>query len=121
MAKHPGGRPAHFTNAEDLEKGIESYRADCIEKEKNPTITGLAYFLGFSDRHSFYDYEKRGKFSHTIKRARLWIESIYESKLFEGSPTGAIFALKNFGWKDKQETEHSGTLGVQIVDDIPKS
>jgi hypothetical protein len=102
------GRPAAYKTAEELENKIEEYRLDCIAKESNPTITGLAYFLGFSDRRSFYDYEKKEKFTHTIKRARLWIESIYESRLFSQSPTGSIFALKNFGWKDKTELEHSG-------------
>ena len=114
MAKNKGGRPSTFKTVEELENRIEEYRQECIEKESNPTITGLAYFLGFSDRHSFYDYEKREVFSHTIKRARLWIESIYESRLFSNSPTGPIFALKNFGWKDKTEVDMNGKL------DIPK-
>ena len=43
------------------------------------------------------------EFSYTIKRARLLIEILYEEQLQKGSPTGAIFALKNFGWKDRQE------------------
>ena len=29
-----------------------------------------------------------------------------------GNTTGAIFALKNMGWKDKSEVEQSGGLAI---------
>lgn len=32
--------------------------------------------------------------------------------------TFIIFALKQLGWTDKHELEHSGEIGVKIVDDI---
>lgn len=82
------------------------------------TITGLAYHLGFESRQSFYAYEDRPEFSYTIKRARLFIENDYEKQLQIGNTTGAIFALKNFGWRDKIETEHSGGVefkGFKVV------
>jgi len=109
------GRPLKYKTPEELEAAIDEYKIKCDETEKPYTITGLAYFLGFTDRRSFYDYEKRGAFSYTIKRARMWIESQYEERLHGNSPTGAIFALKNFGWKDKQELEHSGETSHKIV------
>ena len=31
-----------------------------------------------------------------------------------GNTTGAIFALKNFDWKDKQEVEQSGGITVKF-------
>src|SRR6478609_132401 len=101
------GRPRIFNSADELEKAIQDYF------DKNPgnyTITGLALNLGFESRQSFYDYEKEGEFSYTIKKARLTVEAFYESKLLSNNSTGAIFALKNFGWKDKQDVEHSGTM-----------
>jgi hypothetical protein len=101
-------RPAHFDSAEELQAQIDQYFADT--PIKNQTITGLALFLGFESRQSFYDYEE--KFSYIIKRARLHIEHAYECKLSEGQPTGAIFALKNMGWKDKSEHEHSGNMAI---------
>lgn len=79
-----------------------------------PTITGLCYYLGFESRQSFYDYEKRERFSYTIKRARLFMEKEYEEMLASGNTTGAIFALKNFGWNDKQEVEHSGGINISL-------
>lgn len=69
------------------------------------TITWLVLYLGFANRKSFYDYEAKPLFSHTIKRARTFIEMEYEEMLSLGNHTAAIFALKNFGWKDIQTHE----------------
>lgn len=86
-----------------------------------PTITGLALHLGFCDRQSFYDYEKYDGYSYTIKKARTFIEKHYEEMLQTGNTTGAIFALKNFGWKDKQEVDYQGdappVVKIQYVTD----
>jgi hypothetical protein len=70
-----------------------------------PTITGLCIYLGFASRQSFYDHEKRDGFSYTVKKARMFIECEYEEQLQNGNVAGAIFALKNMGWKDKQELD----------------
>jgi hypothetical protein len=102
--KSNAGRPPLFKTDEELQGMITKY----FEQDNiKPTITGLALFLGFCDRHSFYDYEKREEFSHTIKRARALIETVYETLLHSNSCTGAIFALKNFGWKDKTEVDQT--------------
>jgi len=102
MAK--AGRPSEYNNPDELQKRIDAY----FDSNEKYTICGLAYDLGFESRQSFYDYEKRDKFSYIIKRARLRIEGYYESLL--GKPGGAggpIFALKNMGWTDKSEVEHN--------------
>jgi len=106
------GRPAKYETAEDLQKACEEYIS------ANPgrmTITGLAMWLGFCDRQSLYDYEKREEFSCIIKSARLAVENDYELALRSSSCTGAIFALKNMGWRDKTETELSGKVGIDQV------
>lgn len=128
-----GGRPPRFESVEDLDKQIQEYFDSCEYKEtpsENPdeppaiqygdtiTITGLAYFLGFESRQSFYDYEGKKEFSYSIKRARLAIESNYEKKLSASSPAGAIFALKNFGWKDTQEIKHDIPKGIFNIDPL---
>ncbi len=121
-----GGRPAHFETDDLLQSKIEEYFIYIKgEKKKsktgretkfwarypeNATVTGLALYLGFESRQSFYDYEKNEQFSYTIKNARLRVEAAYEQQLLSYHATGAIFALKNFGWSDKQEVEHSGGL-----------
>lgn len=115
------GRPPIFESPEAMQKMILGYLESCnpIEEKdgeetitfKSPiTITGLCLYLGFESRQSFYDYEKNEDFSYIIKRARLVIENAYEEGLFYKSPTGPIFALKNMGWHDKTETEHSGEI-----------
>ena len=38
------------------------------------------------------------------------VENRYEKALSQQGPTGAIFALKNMGWNDKQEVQHSGGI-----------
>ena len=99
--ENKGGRPPKFETAEQLKQACDEFIAN------NPgklTITGLAMYLGFCDRQSLYDYEKRPEFSCIIKEARLAVENDYELSLRTASVTGAIFALKNMGWRDKVET-----------------
>ena len=107
-------RPRHYDTAEEIQEAIDKYFSVCLIDEKPPTITGLAYDLGFESRQSFYKYETEGEFSYTIKRARLRIESQYEQNLSGTAATGSIFALKNFGWKDKTETELTGQGGTPL-------
>jgi hypothetical protein len=117
--KHPWWRPLKFKNSLELEDKINEYfnwgcrvKKYVVKKGKDyteielpiPTITWLALFLWFESRQSFYDYEERPEFSYTIKRARTFIEMEYEEML-RINPTWAIFALKNFWWKDKQEID----------------
>jgi hypothetical protein len=111
-----GGRPPLFEDPKVLEDQIEAYFndpdheyqevGDTIWQKKPITITGLALWLGFESRQSFYDYEKHDKFSYIIKKARLRVEQEYEAKLSRNNPTGSIFALKNMGWKDTSEIKH---------------
>jgi len=97
------GRPAKYNKAEELDEKINEYFANKDIPIK--TITGLVLFCGFCDRQSFYAYEKKEEFSHSIKDARTRIENVYEKRLQGNNCTGSIFALKNFGWIDKTETD----------------
>lgn len=121
----PAGRPPVFKTDNDLKEKIQGYYEEIKEKKENPTITGLALFLGFESRQSIYDYEKKGKFSYTIKRARLKIENAYEQGLHGTASTGCIFALKNFGWTDRQDINTTNTtynveLSKDEVSDLNK-
>jgi len=99
------GRPPKYDNVKSLIKKIDEYFENLKSEKKNPSITGLALYLGFESRQSFYDYEKHEEFSYVIKKARLQIENFYEEKLLSRNTVGAIFALKNMGWSDKQEIQ----------------
>jgi hypothetical protein len=110
-------RPPIWDNPEEFEKEVDKY----FSENQQPTWTGLANYLGFESRQSLQDYKDKPGFSYSIKKALLRIEEQYEGlAIYSKNPTGAIFALKNFGWKDKQEidqkTEHSGGISISWQD-----
>jgi hypothetical protein len=110
----PAGQPPKYKTAQELQDKFDNYVVECLELEKRPTISRAAYELGFASRQSLYDYESNPKFSYTIKRIKLFIESIYEENVEKGA--GFIFALKNFGWTDKTEVESTNLYpqGIEI-------
>lgn len=120
-----------YKTDKELKKAIEEYFKNVNDLDENPTITGLAYHLGFESRQSFYHYEQYEDHLYTMKRARLKIESLYENRLFGTTPTGAIFALKNLGWDDKQQIDNThsskdgGPVEISVIErvivDAPKN
>ena len=72
------------------------------------TLTGVCIHLGIY-KDTFYNYGRRDGFTDMINMARMKIENSYEVSLKRYGRAGDIFALKNFGWRDKQEVsvEHS--------------
>jgi hypothetical protein len=138
-----GGRPPVFKSPKALAKKVDAYfiyiqgeykeikhrlkdpqtGKVTVEKEmvevrppENATITGLALYLGFVNRRSLDDYEERGdEFSGVVARARARVEYSYEQRLYFRDSQGAVFALKNMGWKDKQEIESTNrNLNVNV-------
>jgi DNA-packaging protein gp3 len=103
-----GGRPATWTDPIEFSQWVDEY----FNTSKSPTWSGLAFYLGFESRQSLEDYKKKPEFSYPIKRALLRIEEKYEEAMMK-QPAGAIFALKNFGWKDKQEVEQTGGISIK--------
>jgi len=108
-----GGRPRKYETPEAFDAKVEEYQLYCVENNEPVTWTGLALYLGFSSRQSIDEYLQYDGFSDSVKRAKTFVEWNYEKRLAsgEGTPTGAIFALKNFGWKDKTELDHKSTDG----------
>lgn len=108
--KNKGGRPRKWTDPKAMQAVIDAYFADCDDKEKPYTIPGLAYALGFLDRHALINYKTRADESDpdadqvytTIKKARLKIEEQRSEMLYSArNPVGAIFDLKtNFNWRE---------------------
>ena len=129
--KNKGGRPPIYDNPEAFQAKVEEYfktghrtkpvktgnKKDGYKIEHIPmiTLTDLTLFLGFADKGTLYDYGRKPGFEHSVKRARTFIEREYEEMLQCGNFAGAIFALKNFEWTDKQEIEHSGEVGFHPV------
>lgn len=114
------GRPPKYETPEEMQQKIDEYFEKGVrtreiligqgaaKKKVNmpvPTISGLVYHLGFSSRTSFYDYQTNKDFAYIVKRAALFIEMQYEELLQQGNVTGAIFALKNMGWRDQPKDD----------------
>lgn len=81
------------------------------------TITGLAVALDTS-RETLCNYEDKEDYFDTIKKAKSYIENILEEGMLNGkiNPAAGIFNAKNnFGWKDKTELDHKGTLGISLT------
>ena len=128
----PAGQPRKYSTPEELAAAADEYFthikglkissvdtngniSEKWEREPEPaTVTGLALYLGFESRQSIYDYEKSGEYSYIVKNARLRVECEYEKRLSANlPPAGAIFALKNMGWADRQEL--TGADGGQLI------
>lgn len=118
-----GGQPPKYETPEDLAKAIDAY----FETTRNssgkyqPTIEGLVYHLGFSERKSLIDNEQRSKeFLHVIRRAKTFIKSCYEKQLYGFAWAGASFALRNIGkedWKDEiTENSNQTITKVEIIE-----
>lgn len=111
----PGGRPPIFTDPKEMDRLVDEYVALRREEKRPVLLTGMILHLGLSSRQSLDHYANRPEFSDSVKRAKMIIEAEYEENLHGTASTGSIFALKNFGWKDKQETELSGELKTDNV------
>jgi hypothetical protein len=115
-----------FHSAKQLDELIDSYfhslEAGPGSKSlpaEPPTFSGLLLFIGFISRDEFEKYTAIPRYTETLSRANLRIAEVYEKKLHDSS-TGAVFALKNMGWKEKLENKTEGKetdhlLQVEIV------
>lgn len=108
-----GGQPPKYSDPNQLHEKCSEYFLECEENKEKATITGLALFLGFESRQSLYDYKEKKEYSYILKRATLAVENSYETS---GSAFD-IFALKNMGWKDKNEIDHT-TKGESMTPTI---
>lgn len=107
--KRPVGRPQVWETPGVLQKLVDNY----FDSETKPTLAGLSCALDVS-RSTLYNYEHKDEFLHIIKKARQRVERIYEETLMYGDrPTGVIFALKNMGWSDKTDIDHT-TKGKEL-------
>ena len=104
------GRPLKFKNDKKLQEVIDLYFKETPKDEW--TITGLAMALDTS-RKVLCEYGHKNEFSNTIMKAKLKVENGYEIDLKKSGRVGTIFALKNFDWRDKNETDI--TTGGEMI------
>ena len=116
--KNKVGRPLKFQNVAELQSTIDGYFQSCIAEDEPFTITGLCIALD-CDKETIRNYKEREEFSSSINRAYKLCEHYAEKQIFKAkNPAGAIFALKNYGWSDKQEIDHTVTSKIITVDMI---
>lgn len=112
------GRPLKFESKEHLQNLIDLYFTNTRKEEW--TITGLAIALDTS-RETLCNYEAKEQYFDTVKKAKDMVEHSYEIDLKKSGRTGTIFALKNFDWKDKTETENKNTVTFESLSDEDKA
>jgi hypothetical protein len=117
VQKHPGGRPPKVVDTERAEV-LQAFE-DYVDVESYPTVVDFCatnkvarkYHI---TKHNINDWQE---FSTLRKEANDKQERFTEVGVLKGkvNPTWAIFKLKQpaFGWTDKQEVEHSGTLEIK--------
>lgn len=114
MAKGRGGRPQKYTDAfvKELAKKFERY----IEETDLPIIAEFAYQNGVTKQLLY----EREEFSTLVKRCVEKKEARLERGLLTGeyNAPGAIFSLKQLGWRDKHEIEHSGGVKQTVTHDL---
>ena len=98
------GRPPKLQehDIEEIKLKLKQY----IDETDIPIIAEFAY-LNDVDRRYLYE---RQEFSTLLKKCVDKKESVLEKGTLTGTlnPAMAIFSLKQLGWRDKQELEHSG-------------
>ena len=116
----PAGRPKKYTDevVEEIRLAMEEY----IDLTDIPIVAEFAY-QNRVERRKLYEFaENNDEFNHTIKRLidkkEAQLERLALTK--EIQHTMAIFSLKQLGWRDITETEHSGSVGISIIDDVAK-
>lgn len=114
----PAGQPPKWKTVEELQELIDKYFKETPEEEY--AITGLALALD-TNRQTLINYEKKDEFFDAIKKAKSKVELAYEKRLIKQGRSGDIFALKNFGWSDKQEIDQNIKGSISLTDLFNKS
>lgn len=113
-SKNPGGRPVEWTEDRILEL------AAALEKWSQAHTS--CYLETFCATHRTYPQrlsefaEKNPKFAEALKVAKASCAAHLAEATAGGEmpPAFGIFALKQHGWRDKHEVEHSGPSGGAI-------
>ena len=138
-----GNKTPKYTDPEEMRKKIDEYFEECkgtllqdhngdpiIDRwgnpvmlgQKPPTLSGLAYALGFKTRTGLNRYKAKKDFMELLLDAKLRIEIYNEEQLYSrDGAKGAMFNLRlNFeGWQEEKEDQNKGAA-VNIINDIPK-
>ena len=109
------GRPKKYTDEviEQIRQAMEKY----IEITDIPIVAEFAYQSKIP-RFKLYEFaENNDEFQYTIKGLIDKKEAQLERQCLNGKidKTMAVFSLKQLGWKDKNEVEHSGNIKHEFI------
>lgn len=107
-----------FPDAAHLKALCDAYFLDAQMKQEPFTVSGLALAIGTTVgtlRRYEEHFAELPEQALVIKEAKTRVENYAEKHLFSKHVTGSIFALKNFGWRDKIEQEITGKDGKDFI------
>lgn len=109
MAKR--GRPISVWTQEKLKK-VAKEMEEYTQETEIPILAEFAYTHGYI-REELYQHDE---LYYSIKNMMMKKESVLEKKglLNQVNSTMAVFSLKQLGWKDKQEVQHSGNAAEAV-------
>lgn len=101
--------PIDISDPAQVEQRIKDYFLHCVEKDRKPSVVGMANWLGI-DRTTLNSWD-RGEYrgathSHIVKKAMTILEELYVDYMMNGkvNPGSGCFIGKNhFGYKDVTE------------------
>ena len=111
---------------EQIDLFAQEYFEKCRMDGRPITMPGLAYALGFSSTSSMAPYRKGegtyAEFKEAMDRACLRVEQETAEMLFDKrvNVAGPVFALKNMGWKDKEDGPREQHVHVHIDGEAAK-
>lgn len=117
-----------WQDPEAMEEAVMEYFADCDKRKVSYTVSGIAWWLGFSSRMSIQDQCGRDdECGEVMRRAALRIEMQRNEQLVDGSetpPQAKIFDLKaNFHWQEPAQVQEinnpDGNMGNKVVAVLP--
>lgn len=106
-----------YETPEDFERMSDEYFDETPARQQ--TKAGWLIHMNMSrmDLHNYQNYEE---FKDVVDRAMLRLEAKYELQLNELGRTADIFALKQYGWVDKQEVDSNVKGSINIISNIPR-
>lgn len=115
-AKRKPGHPVTRWTPTARGKLLEALR-EYIDANEIPILAEFAY-KNHVCRENLYTFDE---LKYTIKELIAKKETGLERRMISGVPgvaTGCIFSLKQLGWTDKQEIEHSGKLTITFAKEL---
>lgn len=111
------GKPKLFRNPKELQERIDYY----FNNYSRYTVEGLCVFLGIT-RQTLLNYETEKQYKDYFDIVKIAKQKIFANLIERGLDEGkqnnsalTIFLLKNYGYTDKQEVEHSGGVSNKIT------